>query len=253
VIETVAIVGPGRAGRSFDLALRDAGLSCIGLYGRHAHIAELADLADLVLLTVPDSAIERVAGSIRPGRAVIAHVSGSQGLGVLEPHTRVASLHPLVSLPNADVGRTRLASGIVFAVDGDRAAREIAERLGGRPIVVDDEHRPLYHAAAAIASNHLIVLCAQVDRLAREVGVPVDAYWDLMATTLDNVRSVGPQAALTGPASRGDLATLRSHLGNLDPAEHALYRVLAEGAAHLAGAALQLDPGGTEPGETEEE
>ena len=241
MIETFIIVGPGRAGRSFERALTATGLISHGAFGRHSDLDALADRADVVLLTVPDTAIENVAGAIRPGRAVIAHVSGSQGLDVLGPHRRRASLHPLVSLPNPDVGCDRLTSGIVFAVDGDPAAGEIVDRLGGRAIRVADTNRPLYHAAAAIASNHLVVLCAQVERLANEIGVPTDAYWDLMQSTLENVRSVGPSAALTGPASRGDIDTLQAHIGNLGPAEHDLYRVLAQEAARLAGRELFFD------------
>jgi hypothetical protein len=43
-------------------------------------------------------------------------------------------------------------------------------------------------ATAAGAANHPVALCAQVEGLAGRAGVPLDAYWDLMETTLENVR-----------------------------------------------------------------
>jgi len=99
---------------------------------------------------------------------------------------------------------------------------------------VPDDRRAVYHAAAAVAANHLVALCGQVERLAAAAGVPAAAYWELMALTLDNVRAAGAAAALTGPAARGDLATVAAHLAAVDPAEHRLYLALADAAAHLA-------------------
>ena len=114
------------------------------------------------------------------------------------PHQRVGSVHPLVSLPDPTIGAARLAGGAVFAVAGDPITVEVATALGGRPIDVPDEARARYHATAAVAANHLVVLCGQVERLAASVGVPVEAYWELMATTLANVRSAGAVSSLTG-------------------------------------------------------
>ena len=57
---------------------------------------------------------------------VVVHLSGALGLDVLAPHPRRASLHPLVPLPSAEVGRVRLRSGITFAVAGDPVAAELA-------------------------------------------------------------------------------------------------------------------------------
>ncbi len=46
---------------------------------------------------------------------------------------------------------------------------------------------------------------------------------------------MGPAAALTGPVSRGDLATVEQHLVALDPGERDAYRALAREAAGLTG------------------
>lgn len=194
---------------------------------------------DLVLLAVPDGAIADVAASIPAGDAVIAHVSGACDLDVLHPHRRTGSIHPLMSLPDPETGSRRLLDSCTFAVDGDPLMNEIAVALGGRPIEVPGPKRALYHATATVAANHLVALCAQVDSLANEVGIPVDAYWRLMSTTLDNVARVGAVAALTGPAARGDWDTIRSHLAVLPTdVDRDLYLALCERAASLAGTHL---------------
>jgi predicted short-subunit dehydrogenase-like oxidoreductase (DUF2520 family) len=232
------VIGPGRAGSSFLAALDEAGWHCVAVLGRNSRPAELAAAAtgcDAVLLTVPDDAIAAVARSVEPGEAVVVHASGAKGLDVLAPHSRRASVHPLVSLPDPVSGAERLRSGTVFAVAGDPLAGRIVTALGGRPVEVGDDRRALYHATAAVAANHLVALCAQVERLAGQVGFPLDAYWDLMETTLENVRRAGPLASLTGPAARGDASTIALHLEALPSDERTLYLALANEAARLAG------------------
>jgi len=237
------VIGSGRAGGSFHLALAEAGwttelVAARPLVAGNATISfDDPDLdPDLVLVAVPDGAIADVAGALPVTDAVVAHVSGACGLDVLAPHQRVGSIHPLMSLPDAATGSRRLLDSCTFAVDGDPLMTEAAASLGGRAIDVPASSRALYHATAAIAANHLTALCAQVESLAAQVGVPVDAYWTMMRTTLENVADVGPAAALTGPAVRADWDTIRVHLDALPTDdERQLYRALCERAAQLAG------------------
>jgi predicted short-subunit dehydrogenase-like oxidoreductase (DUF2520 family) len=141
-----------------------------------------------------------------------------------------------MSLPDAATGSRRLLDACTFAVEGDPLMAEVVASLGGRAIDVPATSRALYHATASIAANHLTALCAQVESLAEQVGVPVDAYWTLMRTTLDNVADVGPAAALTGPAARADWETIRAHLAALPTDDDRdLYLALCERSAHLAG------------------
>lgn len=231
----VRIIGPGRAGSSLARALADAGgWEVLPLLGRGDDVAGAAEDADLVVVATPDGEIAGVARAIRPrDEAVVAHLSGAAGLDVLAPHRRRASVHPLVALPTPGIGAQRLR-GAWFAVAGDPMAREVVDAVGGRAFAVDEADRVRYHAAAVIASNHLVALLGQVERLAESVGVPFEAYLDLVSATVDNVRELGPQAALTGPAARGDEATIRRHLEALPPDERDAYRALADAARRLA-------------------
>ena len=230
----IRIIGPGRAGRSFALALGEAGAE-VELLERRASAADAADDVDVVLICTPDAAIAEVATVIVPGEAAVLHCSGATGLDVLAGHERVGSVHPLMSLPDPETGASRLRAGGWFAVSGDPVAIALVERLGGRHFVVDDELRALYHAAAAVSANHLVALMGQVERLAALAGVPVDAFLDLAAGSFDDVRRAGAAAALTGPAARGDHQTMDAHRQALPPEEVALYDALAEAAARLAG------------------
>lgn len=230
------VVGGGRAGGAFALALGSVGWSVVDVLGRDDDPRGAARDVDLVLIATPDAAVAVTATAIEPTPdTVVAHVAGSLGLGVLAGHPRRGAVHPLMSLPDAEVGARRLLGGGFFAVAGDPLTVEVVEDLGGRTVEVSDEHRVLYHAAACVASNHLVALLGQVERLAELAGVPFEAYLDLVAATLANVGDLGPAAALTGPAARGDVDTIRRHLEALPHEERAGYEAMTAEARRLAG------------------
>ncbi len=233
-MKTVRVIGRGRAGRSLATALGRAGWGLGGVLGREDDVEEAAQGVDLLVLAVPDDAVASVAASVAPvASTVIAHLAGSLGLDVLAPHVRRAALHPLASLPSPEVGAERLR-GAWFAIAGDPLVQSVVDALDGRAFEVSDRRRAAYHAAAAIASNHLVALLAQVERVAEGADVPFDAYLDLVRATVENVAALGPLDALTGPAARGDDATIARHLEALPEGEHQLYEVLSEACRKLA-------------------
>ncbi len=238
----VLVVGRGRAGGSFDRALADAGWTTELVPGRST--TSVAAGTDLVIIAVPDQSVAAVAAGLQAGDAVVAHCSGSLGLGDLSPHLRVASVHPLVSLSTPETGAGRLR-GAWFAVagsgGGEEVARAVVDSLGGRAIEVPDDRRALYHATAAIASNHLVALLGQVERLADDLGIPAEAFGDLVAGTVANVERQGAAAALTGPVARGDWETVRRHVGALPVDERPTYLVLVGAAARLVDRPVPSD------------
>lgn len=232
---SVRVVGWGRAGSSLAGALSEAGWDVRDpVSARTESVAAAASGVDLAVIAVPDSAVAAVAAAVEPDPdAVVAHLAGSLGTEVLGAHPRRAAIHPLTSLPDAAVGARRLRSGCWFAVAGDEFALRVVADLGGRVLAVADADRAAYHAAAAVASNHLVALLGQAERIAAGVGAPFEAFLDLVRATVDNVAELGPATALTGPAARGDEATIARHLEAIDPAERPAYRAMSDQARRL--------------------
>lgn len=239
---TIRIIGPGRAGTSFAAALRDAGHRVEPLLGRADDLAGAAHGVDALLVAVPDDEIALVAGAVEPDdRCVVIHLSGSLGCDVLVPHPRRASMHPLVPLPNAQVGATRLRDGVTIAVAGDALAAELGQSLGARLVEIADADRPAYHAAACIAANHVVALLGQVERVAADVGLDLESFLPLTRAAVDDVAALGAHAALTGPARRGDWATLSRHLDALPESERVGYQAGAALATRLATTATATE------------
>jgi predicted short-subunit dehydrogenase-like oxidoreductase (DUF2520 family) len=207
-----------------------------------APVVEVEDAgrgADLVIVATPDAAIESAAARLAPSvrsDALVVHLSGVRGLDALASvPARVGALHPLQTLPSVTAGLARLP-GSWCAIAGDPQVGVLAEQLGLQAVEVSDDDRARYHASACIASNHLVALLGQVERVS---PVPLEALLPLIRATLENVGELGAAAALTGPVSRGDTETVRAHLDALPEAERDTYRALARAARLLAG--------GTEP------
>jgi predicted short-subunit dehydrogenase-like oxidoreductase (DUF2520 family) len=235
VTRRLRIIGPGRAGSSLERALAAVGWDVAPSLGRGDDVSAAADGVDLLVLATPDPVVADVAAAVVPNPdAVVAHLSGSLGLAPLHGHPRPAVVHPLVALPDAERGAARLpGSWFGLAVDGDPLADEVVAALDGRAVRVAEGDWIRYHAAAVMAANHLVALLGQVERVAGTIGVPLDAYLDLAAGSLDDVAELGPAAALTGPVRRGDQATVDRHLAALPEDERAAYRALSEEAARL--------------------
>ena len=250
----LALVGPGRAGGAVAGALAAGGWTVVGVAGRDADAASVRATAqrfgavagdpatvvagaDLVVIATPDRAIEVVAGAIADSVApdtLVIHLSGARGVEALQAiPARTGALHPLQTLPDPIQGTTRLA-GAYAAVAGDAAVEELANDMGMIPFRVADEDRVAYHAAACIASNHMVTLLAQVEAC---TDVPVAAFLPLMQATLDNVADLGTRGALTGPVARGDVATVRAHLDAIPVTERPAYAAMARRTAVLAGRA----------------
>lgn len=219
---------------------------------------------DLVLFAVPDDALAPLVrqlaegARVRPGQ-VVAHVSGAHGLGVLEPARAagadVVALHPAMTFTGHAADLDRLAEGISFGVTAPAHLKAFATRivadLGGSVEWIDEQARPLYHAALAHGANHLVTLTNEaLDRL-RDAGVqhPELVLGPLLRAALENTLAHG-DAALTGPVARGDAGTIARHLDELRrvaPDSVPAYVALARRTADRAIAMGRLRPVDAEP------
>lgn len=278
---TFSIVGPGRVGISLGHWLRSAGALPVSVAGRapgssgRRRAAELAaDWAsvdtlasadqDLLLLAVPDDALEDVAATLarRPQARHALHCSGSRPAAVLaalaDTGCATGSLHPLRAFP-AVLADPRAGRSTWFGIDGDPAALRLAHRLaegiGGRAVEVGGDARILYHLAATLAAGGVVTLLAAAMEVVERLELPpelLEAYLALARGALDQVeRSGDPAAAVTGPAARGDHATLERHrralaatLPELGPLVDELVRTTLRLAAAEASAGPPEEPTG---------
>lgn len=274
MVGSVAIVGPGRVGQALGKLLSQAGIPVVCIAARRLAAARRAvqfigcgepirlsdsrlSEASVILLTTADTALPQVAEELarRPaGRGkwsgkVALHTCGSLPSAVLRPLRRqgaaIGSLHPFQSVPSPLAGMGKLR-GCFWSIEGDAAAQKVARRwvraLGGTPFRVRPTQKVVYHLAAFLACPMVITLMERSVRLLKRAGVPAGIARPMLSRFVtEAVRSfaeVGARRALTGPAVRGDWATIEQHLVALrqvSPDLLPVYKALLRAMLRLLG------------------
>lgn len=240
----LGIAGGGRAAWAFGSSWRRAGGRVAGVWLRAESASRLPELldaprlaldvlareSDVLLLAVSDRAIEEVAAAV-PDGAIVFHASGS-----LTAVNGGFSLHPLRALPS--VGETVDLKDALLVFEGAHRelAQQIANTLGARFAEIAPEQKARYHAGAVFGSNYVALMLDLAEQL---VGID-DVRDDLVALAesgIANWRKHRDARRFTGPAARGDEATIARHLEALndDPELAEIYRRLAQ---RIAGANL---------------
>ncbi|MDX9750522.1 MAG: DUF2520 domain-containing protein [Flavobacteriales bacterium] len=243
----ILVVGTGRMAHQLGQALARAGHVMAGVAGRDAAAtARLAARlgttahalggpmppARLVLLAVSDDAIGAVAGRLPVTDAVVVHTSGAGGLDLLAPHPRRGVLWPVQSLvmdPPMDLAEVPLI--VDAGTDADRdLLLPVARSVSRVVLALDLPQRERLHLAAVFTSNLPVFLVAEAQRMLGAMDLPADLLGPLWRTTAERVAGTGAREALTGPARRGDRATVQRHLALLadDPELARTYRLLSE-------------------------
>jgi predicted short-subunit dehydrogenase-like oxidoreductase (DUF2520 family) len=275
----VSIIGTGRLGTALAIALAGKGYSIGSLVARQRESARraaalldvptrvlaLKQLADypppeLLLIATPDDQIASVTAGLkevewgRKQKPVVLHTSGALSAAVLAPLTErdwsIGSIHPLISISDARAG-ARLFPGAYWCIEGDKRAVRIAKSLvrdlDGKSFSITSSKKPLYHAAAVMASGNVIALfdialemlgqCGVARKQAQRILLP------LLASAVNSLEERDPVQALTGSFARGDVETVKRHLDALRSNKEALdlYRLLGQRSLKLAEK-NKLDP-----------
>ncbi|HEY4363439.1 MAG TPA: Rossmann-like and DUF2520 domain-containing protein [Bryobacteraceae bacterium] len=275
----VAIAGAGRLGPALGLLLRERGVPIAAIAGRNPEraaqaarfigggakpvpLSELPSYAARILIAVPDDAIEPVAtlladAGISPGSFAI-HTSGARGpeaLARLEDRgVSCAAMHPLQTVTTPQQGLSSLP-GSSYGISGSGKALsdgalgwalEIVALIEGKPLMIDAAMRPLYHAAAVMASNYIVALIDSAVILMGEAGVEPEealrALAPLIRASAENTLEAGPTHALTGPIQRGDSGTVLAHLQALAGVPQAVRELYRRAGLHAAEIAERKGP-----------
>ncbi len=222
---------------------------------------DLLPRSSILLLTTPDDEIEHTAQALSGSQRVLTkgsvalHTSGALSSDVLKPLVGIGlhrgSLHPLVSVSDPRTGQQRLR-GAFYCIEGDaaatRLARAIVRDLKGHSFTIASSNKPLYHAAAVMASGHVLALYDLATEMLVQCGLKRGeaqrVLMPLLKSTVNNLARSDTALALTGTFARGDVATVRRHLqalsnGPLGAIE--VYRLLGGRSLTLA-ARNGLDP-----------
>jgi predicted short-subunit dehydrogenase-like oxidoreductase (DUF2520 family) len=277
-MKTLNIIGSGRVGRAcgrlwaqahaFEIqdvltrSLESAGegVKFIGAGRAVGHLREMR-AADVWMIAtrddaiVPSAATLAASGKITPDD-IVFHMSGATPSSDLKPVRErgalIASVHPIKTFTDAELAVQSFA-GTFCSAEGDAGALAVLkpafEKIGARVFDIDAALKPVYHAGGVLACNYLVALVEAALRAHEKAGIPrkasLKALEPMVRETVDAIFDKGPEKALTGPISRGDVAAVRRQLAMVagwDPGIGELYRGLGLIAVELAERDGRLPP-----------
>lgn len=247
-IRKVAFAGSGNVTTHLSKIFFDSNIEIIGFYGRNLQSAklladkyntnhgELSDLkactADLIIVAVPDHAIEKVLKLLPTCNTIVAHTSGSLSINALSNVTQ----HPAVFYPLQTFSKEKHVdfSEIPIMLEAKeeqdlKKLENLAHRISNKIFRINSSQRIKIHIAAVFSSNFTNYLFHIAEDLLRREEVSFEVIRPLIEETTQKIIELRPFDAQTGPAVRKDLETINKHLDDLKeiPEYQEIYKILS--------------------------
>lgn len=232
----IDIIGTGRMAFALMNALSHFGYQVSSVVGRNTDKlsqfknqfnvnavkldSNFSSKADVVFLAVSDDAISDVAGILGTGDGnILVHTSGAQDVDILQVAEKkgwkVASFHPLQTIP--EDAEPEIFRDVYISLCGNTETclvlSKIAKSIGAHPYDVSSAEKQKLHVAAVLTSNYMAALVKAAETFLDNPTIKTEQLLGpLMEKSLREILQKGPDKALTGPISRGDIKTIDKHL-----------------------------------------
>ena len=236
MFESVSIVGNGKVARYVHRSLQDLMVNAeiFARNPREAHERPLEALgteSDLCLICVSDDHIAQVSQSIPQQSGLVVHSSGTVSMEALDTkHAYRGIFYPLMSISEeATVDFKQIPFCLEATDDGKLTAlQDWCQHLGLQHFHVPSSIRRQLHLAAVVSHNFSNYLYHWAYQSLKEVDLPMAILKPLLQQQLHQLDEQDPISRQTGPAIRGDEATLETHQRMLKDGElKELYRQIS--------------------------
>ena len=256
-MKKIGFIGAGKVGFSLGKYISEKAGDAYEVYGYFSHdpasaraaaafaggqafgaAEELAAGCDLLLLTVPDDQIEstwlRLRDAIPSESLLVGHCSGCLDSSIFHGMRAFGSIHPIIAMHDRETAYQKLQNAYFTIEGGDdflEFSKSLLTSLGNHYSTIKAENKVRYHAASVMVSNLVNALTAEGMNTFKECGLDEEfaekAWRALFLENAQNIVSLGPVLALTGPVERADAATVEKHLNALTGETKEIYRLLS--------------------------
>lgn len=250
IIFNITFLGAGGVACSLAPALKKAGCVISQVYSRTKKSAEaLASVvgaepvtkldlirngADFYIYCLKDDALDSVLSHKLPfSSGMHIHTSGSIPINVFKKHFQsYGCLYPFQTFSRSRVVDLSTTPFFLEANDSISTAKIqiLANAISDQIYSLSSKNRPYLHVAGVLANNFTNALFIIAEDLLKRAKLPVNVIEPIIEETVAKAMAIGPKAAQTGPAQRGDTGVIDTHLELLkgDPEYQAVYRMLTD-------------------------
>jgi predicted short-subunit dehydrogenase-like oxidoreductase (DUF2520 family) len=191
--------------------------------------------SSIFIVAVNDGSIIEIAREIiLPDEAVLAHTSGSVPLEELRfaATPNIGVFYPLQTFTKNKKVEFKQTPIFIESVNHETELplTTLAKAISNQVRKIGSEERKALHVAAIFASNFTNHMLSISRSIMQQNGLDFDWLKPLISETVNKGLQLGPEAAQTGPARRGDLETLDKHLEFLkdDPSLVEIYKIMSQ-------------------------
>ncbi len=241
----IAIIGAGRIAYSLTSALLKEGYIVDTIISRKINSAKalagkfgvkkyfddknlISKSVNVFFITVPDSEIKKTAvqlSKLKFSTAFFIHFSGAEDISVLNPLKvkggKTGSLHLMQTFPSKKIVNIKNVNSAIETNDDSmyKFLLQLCSDLQLIPFRIDSKDKTYYHLAGVFASNFLAGNLLNAQKLLSLNNIDEQKYFKILSSTiqstLQNIKTVGPAKALSGPVERGDIKTIQKHIYSL--------------------------------------
>jgi predicted short-subunit dehydrogenase-like oxidoreductase (DUF2520 family) len=230
----IAIIGAGNVAWHLAPALENAGHTITEIYSRdikdaekltnQVYVAESKDDLDfseseaqIFILAISDDAISEIADAlILPDESILVHTSGTVPMSILgySSASYTGIFYPLQTFSKA---REIAFEEVPILIEADDSGtlqhlKKLAKSLSPLVYPIQSKDRVAVHVAAVFASNFTNHLLRIAEEIMHRQGLDYEMLKPLVIEAIGKSLDLGAKKAQTGPAVRGDMETLESHL-----------------------------------------
>jgi predicted short-subunit dehydrogenase-like oxidoreductase (DUF2520 family) len=193
-------------------------------------INKISNSVNVFFLTVPDSEIKKTAVQLSKlklnfNNSFFIHFSGAEDISVLDPLKvkggKTGSLHLMQTFPSKKIVNIKNVYSAIETNDDPvyKFLLQLCFDLQLIPFRIDSKDKAYYHLAGVFASNFLAGNLFNAQKLLSLNNVDEQKYFEILSSTiystLQNIKTVDPANALSGPVDRGDIKTIKKHISSL--------------------------------------
>lgn len=243
-IKTVIIIGAGKVAASIGKALKDAGISILGVHSKTVENArELAfeldtqafdtiaklPASDLYLLCVPDNSIVSIISDL-PHGCSIAYTAGAVKLPDATEMKKIGVFYPLQTFTE---NRFLDVTKIPFYIESEDSyfqqnLFDLAWKISQKVTLSTFNQRLHLHVAAVFTNNFTNHLLQLAENHCKAHNVDFTDLHPLLIETVNKVIALGPKNAQTGPAMRYDSTTIALHEEQLIGRSKEIYQLITQ-------------------------
>ena len=249
----ITLIGAGNVGSHLGKRFKKKNITVEQVYSRTlapakvlgkkigaAYTNQLSDItatADIYMIAVKDDVIGQVGKILAKNKGfkgkLVVHTSGAAASTVLQPYfDNYGVFYPLQTFSK---NKKVSFKNIPICVDAHKDASkelllEVGYKISNQVQIITDIERSILHVAAVFVnnfSNHLFHIAATI---CEKEKLDFKLLQPLLQETIHKINKQSPFDMQTGPARRGDRATIQKHLKYLQqfPEYTDLYAVLTK-------------------------